>query len=107
VTSARFFEPGLNETRNIIPPLRPPCLKSRPIAVAAMSVIPDGPPLRFTWKNQDHLVARWWGPERIETGWWRGNDVRRDYYLVETAVGGQFWVFRNLDRQTWFVHGNL
>lgn len=25
------------------------------------------------------------GPERIESGWWDGADVRRDYYLVRTA----------------------
>ena len=25
------------------------------------------------------------GPERLECGWWDGDDVRRDYYLVETA----------------------
>jgi protein ImuB len=24
------------------------------------------------------------GPERIESGWWDGGDVRRDYYLIET-----------------------
>ncbi len=27
------------------------------------------------------------GPERLETGWWDGGDVRRDYYVVETAQG--------------------
>ena len=24
------------------------------------------------------------GPERIESGWWDGGDLRRDYYLVQT-----------------------
>lgn len=33
------------------------------------------------------------GPERIESGWWDGGDVRRDYYLVETSQGQQAWVF--------------
>lgn len=34
------------------------------------------------------------GPERIESGWWDGEDVRRDYYLVETRAGQRGWAFR-------------
>ncbi|WP_263140212.1 DNA polymerase Y family protein [Pseudomonas sp. RIT-PI-AD] len=34
------------------------------------------------------------GPERIESGWWDGADVRRDYYLVETRGGQRGWAFR-------------
>lgn len=33
------------------------------------------------------------GPERIESGWWDGGDVRRDYYLVETPRGQRAWVY--------------
>jgi protein ImuB len=73
--------------------------------VQVVSIVPEGPPVRFEWKNASHVVARWWGPERIETGWWRGRDVRRDYYLVETTTGAQFWLFRAREQQTWFVHG--
>ncbi len=34
------------------------------------------------------------GPERVESGWWDGGDVRRDYYVVMTAQGQQAWAFR-------------
>ena len=34
------------------------------------------------------------GPERIESGWWDGGDVRRDYYLIETRTGQRGWAFR-------------
>lgn len=34
------------------------------------------------------------GPERIESGWWDGGDVRRDYYLVETEAGQRGWAYR-------------
>ncbi|MNF56092.1 hypothetical protein D3C84_375720 [compost metagenome] len=34
------------------------------------------------------------GPERIESGWWDGGDVRRDYYLVETRSGQRGWAYR-------------
>jgi protein ImuB len=33
------------------------------------------------------------GPERIESGWWDGGDVRRDYYLIETRWGQRAWVY--------------
>tara|TARA_Y100001951_G_scaffold67635_1_gene54558 strand:- start:15349 stop:16758 length:1410 start_codon:yes stop_codon:yes gene_type:complete len=34
------------------------------------------------------------GPERIESGWWDGDDIRRDYYVVETRNGQRGWAFR-------------
>jgi protein ImuB len=49
--------------------------------------------------------AQTWGPERIETGWWRGQAVGRDYYRVETTDGRRFWIFRNLEDNRWFLHG--
>lgn len=37
------------------------------------------------------------GPaERIESGWWDGGDVRRDYYRIETHNGLRGWAFRDL-----------
>jgi protein ImuB len=86
---------------------RPCCLKDRPIPVDVVSVIPEGPPIRFRSENQDHVVVRRWGPERIETGWWRSRQVRRDYYRVETATGQQFWLFRQTLDETWFLHGEF
>jgi hypothetical protein len=43
-----------------------------------------------------HRVTEAWGPERIETAWWRGCSVRRDYYVVETESGARWWLFRRL-----------
>ena len=34
------------------------------------------------------------GPERVESGWWDSDDVRRDYYVVETQEGQRAWAFR-------------
>lgn len=34
------------------------------------------------------------GPERIESGWWDGEDVRRDYYVVQTHAGQRGWAYR-------------
>ena len=46
------------------------------------------------------------GPERIESGWWDGNDVARDYYIARHRDGAQLWVFRERDAEHgWFLHG--
>jgi protein ImuB len=36
------------------------------------------------------------GPERIESGWWDGGDVRRDYFLIETRSGQRGWAYRTV-----------
>lgn len=44
--------------------------------------------------------------ERIESGWWDGACVRRDYYLAEHEPHLLCWVFQELDApQRWFLHG--
>jgi protein ImuB len=46
------------------------------------------------------------GPERIESGWWDGGEVARDYYVARTADGAQWWIFRECTpERRWFVHG--
>ena len=46
------------------------------------------------------------GPERIESGWWDGGDVRRDYYRVETRAGQRGWAFRTVgDDGPLLLHG--
>ncbi len=52
-------------------------------------------------------IRQSWGPERIETGWWRGVMVRRDYWRILTEKGQQFWVFCDLKTQQWFLHGEF
>jgi len=63
------------------------------------------PPQAFQFQNQYHNVSRHWGPERIETGWWSGSTVRRDYYRVETTEGCRFWLFQCVNDGAWFLHG--
>ena len=86
-------------------PPRPLRLLPRPLPLVATSVVPDGPPLRFHYAGQEQQIAQSWGPERIETGWWRGRPVGRDYFRVETAAGCRFWLFRRLRDGKWFLHG--
>ncbi len=46
------------------------------------------------------------GPERIESGWWDGEDVRRDYYIAQTLTGCRLWIYQNQKgNRTWYLHG--
>jgi protein ImuB len=48
------------------------------------------------------------GPERIESGWWDGRDVVRDYYVARMPSGVRLWIYRERDPSQatrWFLHG--
>ncbi len=45
-------------------------------------------------------------PERIETGWWDGGDIARDYYTAVDLQGVRLWIFRErASPHKWFLHG--
>ena len=44
--------------------------------------------------------------ERIETGWWDGGEIGRDYYTVFDIYNIELWVFRERAApHRWFLHG--
>lgn len=45
------------------------------------------------------------GPERIESGWWDGEGIARDYYIVRRAGGSRLWVFQERRSRRWYLHG--
>src|ERR1700722_15158342 len=51
------------------------------------------------------------GPERIESGWWDGKGVARDYYIARQARGtrhshgARLWVFQERQSKRWYLHG--
>ena len=46
------------------------------------------------------------GPERIESGWWSGDDVRRDYYIGRESNGRRLWLYRECNTPShWYLHG--
>ena len=99
---------GASSSRIVDPPAvapRPLRLKPRPVQIATAALVPEGPPISFRHDGAQHAVARCAGPERIETGWWRGPHVQRDYYRVTTKGGCHCWIFRDRDTGQWFLHG--
>ena len=69
-------------TGTMMPRLPPPALPLRPGWLLERPI-----PLRDT---RFEILS---GPERIESGWWDGDDERRDYYVIRTAQGQRAWVF--------------
>ncbi len=96
-------------------PARPAFLLPTPEPITVLAEVPEGPPMRFTWRRLTHRIVRAEGPERIEPEWWRlltgaacprgpagSSPARRDepslrprdYYTIEDETGGRYWVFR-------------
>jgi protein ImuB len=43
------------------------------------------------------------GPERIESGWWDGDEASRDYFIARLPSGAIGWIYR--ESGAWFLHG--
>jgi len=103
----------LGQLRN----MRPLTLLDPPEKIEIMAEVPDGPPLRFKWRQLSHRILRMEGPERIAPEWWREEEKMRrprDYYIVEDEEGRRFWLFRegiygepHSSSPGWFIHGLL
>lgn len=94
---------------------RPPRLLTRPELIEVIALLPDHPPVSFTWRGKRRRVKRADGPERIFGEWWRRSAewiAVRDYFVIEDDSGERFWIFRSgdgVDVETgshkWFLHG--
>ncbi|WP_428493499.1 Y-family DNA polymerase [Rhodopila sp.] len=94
---------------------RPVRLLHPPQPVEAMALLPDHPPVAFTWRRVRHRVRHADGPERIAGEWWKREREWasvRDYFRVEDEDGRRFWLFRRGDGSEadsgdmrWFLHG--
>jgi len=46
------------------------------------------------------------GCERIETGWWDGVEIARDYYIATNGRGERLWIYREIrGERRWLLHG--
>jgi protein ImuB len=43
------------------------------------------------------------GPERIECGWWDGDEAKRDYFIAGLPGASLAWIYR--EGGEWFLHG--
>ena len=55
---------------------------------------------------RENALALLAGPERIESGWWDDDDVKRDYFVAQTPDHATLWIYR--ERRApggWYLHG--
>ena len=87
--------------------LDPAIVPSLPIAPRPLWLLGEPQPLAALLERQPWVLRE--GPERIESGWWDGHDVRRDYYVAENLGGAMVWIYRDhrygTDDGEWFLHG--
>ncbi|MFB2604094.1 DNA polymerase Y family protein, partial [Rhizobium phaseoli] len=96
---------------------RPVRLMDRPELIEVIALLPDHPPVSFTWRGKRRRVKRADGPERIFGEWWQRTSewsAVRDYFTVEDETGERYWIFRSGDgvdldtgSHRWFIHGTF
>lgn len=94
---------------------RPARLLATPEPVETIALLPDHPPVWFTWRGIRRKVKCADGPERIFGEWWKRDaelSAVRDYFQIEDDSGERYWLFRAGDgedsetgSQRWFLHG--
>ena len=94
---------------------RPVRLLAHPELIDVIALLPDHPPVAFTWRGKRRRVKRADGPERVFGEWWKRSSewvAVRDYFVVEDDTGERYWTFRSGDgvdgdtgSHTWFIHG--
>jgi protein ImuB len=78
------------------PPVRPLLLLERPRVLVCAEARPQ-------YQGPLELIS---GPERIESGWWDGRAVARDYYIARNRAGEMCWIYREPAAPSrWFLHG--
>jgi protein ImuB len=91
----RWVEPGLPDNRST------DSHTALPHAPRPLWLLPEPRPM--AQPAPDSLLS---GPERIESGWWDGAEVRRDYFVARRHDHSLVWIFRErLPPHGWFLHG--
>lgn len=75
---------------------RPSRLLQRPEPIETVALLPDHPPVTFTWRGVRRRVKRADGPERVFGEWWKRDAelaAVRDYFQVEDENGERYWVY--------------
>jgi protein ImuB len=94
---------------------RPSRLLPQPEPIETVALLPDHPPVTFTWRGIRRRVKHADGPERVFGEWWKCDAeliAVRDYFQVEDEAGERYWIYRAGDGEDeatgshrWFLHG--
>lgn len=82
---------------------RPVRLFASPLPMTGLQPSLQGATFRYAGHTES--IVQVTGPERLQTAWWDDTPVHRDYYRVRTSGGSAWWLFRELQTGSWFLHG--
>jgi protein ImuB len=54
-------------------------------------------------KLDENAFVRLAGPERIESGWWDGDEAKRDYFVAQLTDASLAWIY--CEDGEWYLHG--
>ncbi len=100
----------LPETSNAITPVNEACNQQlpdihkkaiRPSWLLPSPVLIEQRKQGLYWRGQLTLLV---GPERIRSTWWE-TPTARDYFVAQRHDNVRLWVFLDLHKKTWHVHG--
>ncbi len=74
---------------------KPSWLLSKPIPLKNNNKLPE-------YNGPLELIGL---PYRIESGWWDGFDIARDYFVALNSKREKLWIFYNRRSKEWFLHG--
>lgn len=81
------------------------CVQSEAACAQLPPAFPDRPLWLLPPRSIEHLPRLLGKPERIEAGWWSGEDSSRDYYIAQTSEGSRWWLYREAATACWFLQG--
>jgi len=94
---------------------RPSRLLAHAEPIDTVALLPDHPPMSFTWRGIRRRIRRADGPERVFGEWWKRDAeliAVRDYFRVEDDAGERYWIYRAGDGEDkatgshrWYLHG--
>lgn len=81
------------------------CVESDGATADLPPAFPDRPLWLLAPRPIERLPKLLGKPERIEAGWWTGEDSSRDYYIAQTSEGSRWWLYREATTSRWFLQG--
>jgi protein ImuB len=81
------------------------CVQSEAACTELPPAFPDRPLWLLAPRPVEQLPKLLGKPERIEAGWWSGEDSSRDYYIAQTPEGSRWWLYRDAATARWFLQG--
>jgi hypothetical protein len=62
-------------------------------------------PARYRESGEWVVILSALGPERVSGGEWEGDHFAREYFRCVTREGTMVWIYRNVRRNDWYLHG--